>query len=616
MSSSWSGVASARIAVMSGCPPYIARCRSARTAIACPGVQSSGTEISMVMSPPGSRPSRLRQRPRPESPAAGPGRGCRPHPGTKHWPVLRRFYRRAPPLRCRQKALRCRPRPAARRRSSGGVQPADRRAVGGAPERFQLAVPWLTEQPGEFLLQRARRVLGPAVREPGHAGRCGGHGHRRPEPVLRHQDVAVGHRHRGEHAERGGIAEPQRVAAGTGFLRHLEAQPVPPGERGGDLSRRAGLALPGKLGAHHAGCGGLAYPRHAHRHAKNPGHRPFHMGTERRGRGMYVQNAANGHPGLPACGRGASSPTTSAPPQRPGLRSRDMLPLALLFGFCLTSTARRQPLARVAPAWCSCLVDASASRAGAGAARRRLTERDIAALLFVADMYAVQLDHLAAVLGVTQTRARAIALDWRRARYAESARIGPGHPWLWLTRAGLAACGLPYTATSPALSRLAHLRAVAAVRLALEAAAGYAPAGAFWRGERRLRARAGGRVGLREHIPDGEVHWPDGAPVGFAGECWAIEAELSPKTVPRTAAIMREVLARTGDYGCPATQALVPGAPPRHARVVYLCSAAARPTVARARDALGDAAGRVEIRALPPGAGLTGPAGRGGGRPR
>jgi len=29
---------------------------------------------------------------------------------------------------------------------------------------------------------------------------------------------------------------------------------------------------------------------------------------------MYVQNAANGHPGLPACGRGASSPTTSAPP--------------------------------------------------------------------------------------------------------------------------------------------------------------------------------------------------------------------------------------------------------------------------------------------------------------
>lgn len=254
-------------------------------------------------------------------------------------------------------------------------------------------------------------------------------------------------------------------------------------------------------------------------------------------------------------------------------------------------------------------MDASAGGAATGAAPGRLTERDIAALLFVADMYAVQLDHLAVVLGVSEARARAIALAWRRAGYAESARIGPGRPWVWLTRAGLTACGLPYTATAPALSRLAHLRAVTAVRLALEATAGYAAAGAFWRGERRLRARAGGRVGLREHIPDGEVHWPDSAPVAFAGQCWAIEAELTAKTVTRTAAIMREILGRTGDYGCPAAQAQVPGAPPRHARVVYLCSAAARPTVARARTTLGTAAGRVEIRGLPPAADLAVPVG-------
>ena len=193
-----------------------------------------------------------------------------------------------------------------------------------------------------------------------------------------------------------------------------------------------------------------------------------------------------------------------------------------------------------------------------------LTERDVAALLFIADMYAVQLDQLAAILGVTEARARAITLAWRRARYAESARIGPGRPWIWLTRAGLAACGLPYRPASPALSRLAHLRAVISVRLAFEAAPGYARAGAFWRGERRLRAAAGGRVGLREHIPDGEVHWPDGAPVSFAGECWAIEAELTRKTVARTAAIMHEILARTGDYGCPAGQAQV--APDHRAR--------------------------------------------------
>ena len=236
----------------------------------------------------------------------------------------------------------------------------------------------------------------------------------------------------------------------------------------------------------------------------------------------------------------------------------------------------------------------------------KITERDIEALLFVADMYAVQADQLALVLGVAEPRARAIALGWRRCGYADSARIGPGRPWVWLTRAGLAACGLPYAAAAPALSRLAHLRAVVSVRLALEATPRYAAAGAFWRSERRLRARAGGRVGLREHIPDAEVHWPDGAPVAFAGECWAIEAELTRKTVVRTAAIMREILSRTGDYGCPAAQVRAPGATARHARVVYLCSPAARPTVARARVALGAAAGRVEIRGLPPGAALTG----------
>ena len=225
-------------------------------------------------------------------------------------------------------------------------------------------------------------------------------------------------------------------------------------------------------------------------------------------------------------------------------------------------------------------------------------------------MYGVQLDHLAAVLGVGEPRARAIAARWRARRHAESARLGPGGPWTWLTRAGMIACGLPYSPAPPALARLAHIRAVVAVRLALESVPQFAAAGGYWRSERRLRARMGGRAGLREHIPDGEVHWPDGAPVAWAGECWAIEAELTPKTVSRTAAIMRELLARTGDYGCPAAEVRVPGRPPRHARVIYLCAPAARPTVARARDALGRPGARIEIRPLPPGAAMASPARR------
>jgi hypothetical protein len=249
-------------------------------------------------------------------------------------------------------------------------------------------------------------------------------------------------------------------------------------------------------------------------------------------------------------------------------------------------------------------VPASTGRAAGPAAPAHLAERDIAGLLFVADMYGAQLDQVAAVLGVGESRARAIAAMWRSARYAQSARLGPGGPWIWLTRAGLAACGLPYPATAPALSRLAHLRAVTAVRLALEATSGYQAGCAFWRSERRLRARIGGRVGLRQHVPDGEVHWPDGGPLAWAGECWAVEAELTRKTVARTATIIREILTRTGDYGCPAAQVRVPGYPPRHARVLYLCSPAARPVVTRARDAVGALGARVEVRDLPPGASL------------
>ena len=253
----------------------------------------------------------------------------------------------------------------------------------------------------------------------------------------------------------------------------------------------------------------------------------------------------------------------------------------------------------------------------------------MAGLLFAAEMYGVQLDQLAVQLGVSEIRARSLAARWREQGYTDSARLGPGRPWIWLTRAGLLACGLPYRPAPPALARLAHLRAVTAVRIALESTAGYPAAGAYWRSERRLRARMGNRVPLREHLPDGEVHWPDpgvapgdeapgddrpegeaagsGAAVGapaWAGECWAVEAELTRKTVRRTAAIMAEILTRTGDYGCPAAEVRVPGRPPRHTRVLYLCSPAARPVVLRARRALGPAlAARIEVRSLPAAAG-------------
>jgi hypothetical protein len=242
--------------------------------------------------------------------------------------------------------------------------------------------------------------------------------------------------------------------------------------------------------------------------------------------------------------------------------------------------------------------------------RVALIDQDATALPFLADMYGLQLDQLAALLGVTSRQSRALVARWVSQKLAESGTLSPGPPWVWLTRAGLRAVGVRYPAATPALPRLAHLRAVIAVRLALESVATFRDGSAHWRSERHLRARAGDRVGGRDHLPDAEVHWPDAPAPGpaapWAGECWAIEAELTPKTVARTAAIMREVLTRTGDYGCPVAQARVPGEPPRHVRVLYLCSPAAAGTVGRARDAIGGLGTRVEVRPLPADAYLAG----------
>ncbi len=229
-----------------------------------------------------------------------------------------------------------------------------------------------------------------------------------------------------------------------------------------------------------------------------------------------------------------------------------------------------------------------AGRAARSAGGRGLAVRDAGALIFAADMYGVQLDQLAALTG-DERAARAAAARWRELGYAETARLSPGPAWLWVTKAGLAACGLSYSPARPALSRLAHIRAVAAVRLALEATSGY-------RARRRVLAvraadqvKARGRPAAAPARRRGALAGRSPAPVAWAGECWAVEAELSPKTVARTAAIMREILARTGDYGCPAADASVPGRPPRHARALYLCSPAALGTVLRARDSLGPA---------------------------
>jgi hypothetical protein len=207
-------------------------------------------------------------------------------------------------------------------------------------------------------------------------------------------------------------------------------------------------------------------------------------------------------------------------------------------------------------------------------------------------------DLLAAALDVTTDRLRGIVARWRHAGYAHTGGLGRGPAWCWLTPAGMRLLGVNYTAKEPSVTRLAHIRAVLAVRLWLEGGEVYQDGRAWWRSERRIRAALGGHVGTT-HLPDAEVHWPslNGSP--YAGQVWAIEAELTPKPLARTVAIMRALLARTSDYGPsePAGQAA------RYARVVYLTAAPARPIVHRAINALpAPMQHRIVVRDLPPGA--------------
>ena len=221
-----------------------------------------------------------------------------------------------------------------------------------------------------------------------------------------------------------------------------------------------------------------------------------------------------------------------------------------------------------------------ARRADAGTVR--LSQRDIDGLMLCGEHYGVPVDLLAAALRVAPDRLPAITSRWRRAGYAATGRLGPGPGWCWLTRDGMTATGLGFPATRPALGRLAHIRAVLAARIWLQASPAWHDGQAWWHSERRLRADlpAAGRGG---HVADAEIHWPSLPGSPYAGQVWAIEAELTPKPLARTTRIMTGLLS-----------------PMRYAQVIYLTAPAARPVVIRAAAALppGDQS-RLVVRDLP-----------------
>jgi hypothetical protein len=235
-----------------------------------------------------------------------------------------------------------------------------------------------------------------------------------------------------------------------------------------------------------------------------------------------------------------------------------------------------------------------------------LDQADAEALGFVAEMSGVQLDQLAALLvnkgepaDSAPDRARDMVARWRAGGYVEAGHLSIGEQWVWASRKGLNACEVRAREIRPRDYSLRHIHAVTDVRLAVERTTAYRTARAWWRAERSLLngldfpARS-------EHIPDGEVHYPVEAGSPWAGETWAVEVEISRKSINRIAGIMHEVLTRTSDYGGAPGSITVPGHAPRYARLVYVCSPTSVRGVLTARADVGaPLSARIDVHNLP-----------------
>lgn len=164
-------------------------------------------------------------------------------------------------------------------------------------------------------------------------------------------------------------------------------------------------------------------------------------------------------------------------------------------------------------------------------------------LSWVGEQYAIRFDHLQKLAGNLSHHPQAVTANglnynatyrivtrWVKAGLVERTKIFAKDPlWVWLTTAGLNAVGLDNTYRHPAISRLAHIHAVNAVRLRVEERVGDK---ARWICERE--ANAFRKVQRKKHKVDGELEYRDGVTV-------AIEVELTQKRRTRLNAVLREL---------------------------------------------------------------------------
>lgn len=166
-------------------------------------------------------------------------------------------------------------------------------------------------------------------------------------------------------------------------------------------------------------------------------------------------------------------------------------------------------------------------RSDRGAVRQQ--PRDVEVLDFLADMYGLPLDLLAAALGVTTSRAYQLVRRWKRARWVQTGHEEAGGPvWVYPTRDAAARfLGWDAGGWAPRPATVAHHRAVAAVRLHLVGSMSRD----HWESERRLRHDS--TAGERRMKGVTEPHAPDGLHIAADGTRTLLEVELTAKSALR-----------------------------------------------------------------------------------
>ena len=170
--------------------------------------------------------------------------------------------------------------------------------------------------------------------------------------------------------------------------------------------------------------------------------------------------------------------------------------------------------------------------------QRQLSPRDLWALPWIAEMYAIRFDQLRLLLsrepgarngknpgpeGLTAGAVDQVIKRWQEPpALVEYERIFTNSPgWIWPTPAAERLLGLTYARHHLRASRLTHRYYVNEIRLDYEAR----HPGAIWTSERAILAQLPRREPGEEqpHIPDGVIEREDGR------GAIAVEVELSPK---------------------------------------------------------------------------------------